>query len=40
MSLPPTKHSEMAKALFNGVFDNGEEFLTGVNSTGGTAQEE
>jgi hypothetical protein len=30
----------MAKASFNGVFDNGEEFLTGVNSTGGPAHEE
>jgi hypothetical protein len=40
MSLPPTKHFEMAKASFNGVFDNGEEFLTGINNTGGPAQEE
>ncbi len=40
MSLPPVKHPEMAKALFNGVFDNGEEFRTGVHSTGGPAQEE
>jgi hypothetical protein len=40
MSLPPVKHSEMAKVSFNGVFDNGDEFLTGINNTGGPAEED